>query len=448
MAKERESQAGVTRREFVYMGAAGVAGLVVGGVIGNQLGGDGGGGDTSGSSSSGGGSAAAGDIVVGGAFPLTGVLAGDGQDMMKGLELAVQEINDSGGVLGRRLVVKTADIESDLAPDKVSNAVGRLVNEEGAAVVTMGYMEYTHAAFKAPSETGVPLLHTNAYSGDAQYVADNPDKYSMVFQTCATDVQYGQNFGRVLKDWVATGQFKPRKKTVAIISSTDPYSLSVADNFQNEVKNAGWQVPVYEKVNAPLSEWGPVLAKVRAVDPDVVMNTDYYVSDLASFTKQFVANPTNSLLYEQYGPAVPEYLDLVGDAGNGVVWQTNAGITPDQIGEPFVKAFEAKYGKPPGVGGPGLLYDQVYIWATAASLAADPTAYAEVAQHIKQTIYRGVLGAYNFTAADQTAFSYPVQTRDAGLGMPMFIYQIQNQKQVLIDPEPFVAGKLQMPPWM
>jgi branched-chain amino acid transport system substrate-binding protein len=291
-------------------------------------------------------------------------------------------------------------------------------------------------------------LHTNAYSGDAQFVADNYEQYKMVFQTCTTDIQYGQNFGRVLKGWYDSGQFTPAQKTVAIVTSTDPYSVSVAKNFRDEVSSAGWEVVVYEKITAPLSEWGPVLTKIRDASPAVVMNTDYYVSDLASFTKQFVADPTPSLLYEQYGPAVPEYLDLVGDAGNGVVWATNAGITPDEVGQAFVDAFEAKFGKKPGVGGPGLLYDQVYIWSRATGLAGSPDDLADVVAGIKQNLYRGVLGTYNFRAQDQTALSYPVQTADPSLGMPLFTYQIQNLTQVLIDPSPYTQGQLQMPPWL
>jgi branched-chain amino acid transport system substrate-binding protein len=441
MEQHRDEQ-GYTRREFVFTAGAAVAGLAVGGVIGNQIKGSGG---TKAATTT---SAGKATINVGGAFPLTGALAGDGQDMLKGLQLAVEDINQAGGVAGHTLAVQTADIESDLATDKIANAVGRLVNDVGVAVVCMGYMDYSHIAFKAPSETGVPLLHTNAYSGDADVVAKNPDKYKMIFQTCSTDVQYGQNFGRVVKSWEQSGQFNPKSKTIAIVTSSDPYSVSVATNFRKIVEAAGWKVTSYQTVTAPLSEWGPVLAKIRANPPDIVMNTDYYVGDLASFTKQFVTNPTKSLLYEQYGPAVPEYLQLVGNAGNGVVWQTNAGITPDVIGNTFVQKFEAKYGKKPGVGGPGLLYDQAWIWAHAAAMAGDPKNHAAVVQNIKNNLYRGVLGTYNFEQMNNTVLSYPVQTNDPSLGMGMFMYQIQNQKQVLIDPTPWVEGKLQMPPWM
>ena len=440
MEEKWKGQAGFTRREFVYTAGAGVAGLVIGGVAGDQLAGSGKSKTTGSSTKT--------AIPVGGAFPLTGDLAGDGADMLRGLQLAVQDINQAGGVAGHPLQVHTADIESDLATDKIANAVGSLVNDMHVAVVFMGYMDYSHIAFKAPSQAGIPLLHTNAYSGDANYVANDYEKFKMIFQTCSTDVQYGQNFGRVVNAWEQTGQFTPKSKTVAIVTSSDPYSVSVAANFRKVVEGAGWKVTSYQVITAPLSEWGPVLAKIRANPPAIVMNTDYYVADLASFTQQFVSNPTKSLLYEQYGPAVPEYLQLVGTAGNGVVWQTNAGITPDMIGNAFIQKFEAKYGKAPGVGGPGLLYDQAWIWSYAAGMAGDPRDYSEVVANIKKGLYRGVLGTYNFEQNNNTVLSYPVQTNDPSLGMGMFMYQIQNQKQVLIDPVPWVQGKLQMPPWM
>ena len=49
------------------------------------------------------------------------------------------------------------------------------------------------------------------------------------------------------------------------------------------------------------------------------MNTHYLPSELATFTTGFAADPTDSLLYVQYGASVPEYLELAKDAANGVV---------------------------------------------------------------------------------------------------------------------------------
>ena len=90
---------GVSRRNFVTgVGAAGVGGLVVGGAAGWALK-PSGGGSTSGGPSGG-------SIKVGSVAPITGPYSGDGQEMVRGAEMAVAEINAAGGVAGRTRLFK------------------------------------------------------------------------------------------------------------------------------------------------------------------------------------------------------------------------------------------------------------------------------------------------------------------------------------------------------
>lgn len=124
------------RRTFIKtVGAASIAGLAgcsSGG--GSDDGGDGdGGGDTEGTTT---GSAGSGDpIIIGNAAPTSGSFSPWGRTHRRGLEFAVQEINDNGGVLdGRELRVVTQDTEAN--PQNASTVFERLVNNEDAAVVT------------------------------------------------------------------------------------------------------------------------------------------------------------------------------------------------------------------------------------------------------------------------------------------------------------------------
>ena len=57
----------------------------------------------------------------------------------------------------------------------------------------------------------------------------------------------------------------------------------------------------------PISEWGPVLAKIRQDPPSVICITHFLPADLAQFAVQFAPNPTPSLVYMQYGPSVPAF---------------------------------------------------------------------------------------------------------------------------------------------
>ena len=132
---------GVSRRDFVTgLGAAGFGGLVVGGAAGYFLAPD------DDSSSSSGGGASGEDLKIGSVGPVTGPYSGDGEEMVRGQELAIAEINANGGVAGRQLVLVTADV-SDLAPENYVQAAQRLVNQEKVAAVFSGYCSNNSTEF-------------------------------------------------------------------------------------------------------------------------------------------------------------------------------------------------------------------------------------------------------------------------------------------------------------
>ena len=98
-----------------------------------------------------------------------------------------------------------------------------------------------------------------------------------------------------------------------------------------------------------VSDWGPLLSKVRDTNPAVFFSVDYNPAENASMIKQWMANPINALVYQQYGPSVPEYLELAGDAANGVIWATVLGFLPDPIGQDWVDDYKAKFNDDPGL---------------------------------------------------------------------------------------------------
>ena len=92
-----------------------------------------------------------------------------------------------------------------------------------------------------------------------------------------------------------------------------------------------------------------MLSKVRDANPSVFFTVDYNPADNAAMIKQWVANPIDALLYQQYGPSVPEYLELAGDAANGVLWATVLGFLPDAIGMDWVAEVRSEVQDDPGL---------------------------------------------------------------------------------------------------
>lgn len=436
---------GVSRRNFLTgLGAAGVGGLVVGGVAGYALAPK-----DSGSSSGGGGGASGEPIKVGLVAPITGPYSGDGQEMSRGAQLGVEAVNSAGGIAGRQLELVTVDV-SDLSPENYVKAAQRLTGQENAAAVFSGYCSNDSSEFRTYADAGVPMIHFNTLQDNVDYVTKN--KITNIYQGCPSEIWYGRGFVPLMQGWIDAGDWKPSSKTAAVVTSNDSYSISIANNLSTDIKKIGWTVPIFEQVTAPTADWGPVLSKIRANPPGLIFVTDYIAGDLASFAKQFATAPTPSLLYQQYGPSIPEYIQLAGDAANGVIWSTTIGTLPDKIGTDFLALYQQKFNAQAGLSQAGCQYDIVRMWAGTAALAGDPHDFAKVNTLLKSAIFRGVNGTYRLTSPelpDQLVVPpYPDLIDDPSLAMPHLTYQIQNLKQVPISPVPYASGKLQLPPWL
>lgn len=441
----RGSGGRVTRRQLLTgAGAAAVGGLVVGGVGGFVVGSSG----DDATTDSGGSAGDAGTtetIKLGSASPTTGAYSGDGQEMVRGQELAIAEINANGGVLGRQLELVIVDVEDPFAPERMVNAARRLSNE-GVAATFSGYTTTTSAEFDVYAEYGAPMFHLNTFQPNADYVADND--ITNIYHSCPTEVWYGPGFIQFMQRLIDAGAWEPSSESAAVVTSNDPYSISIARTVRADLEKLGWDITVAEQVTAPLTEWGPVLSKIRQNPPGLIFHADYIPGDLASFQQQFRSDPTPSLMYQQYGPSIPEYLELAGSDADGVIWSTVIGTLPDASGEAFRELYRQEYDAEAGLSQAGGQYDLVHVWAQSAAMAGDPANFEQVNDNLKRMLYRGVSGTYHFKAEELTAIPFPDEVNDPSLGMAHLTFQIQDQEQVLVDPDPYIQGEFQLPAWL
>ena len=429
---------GVSRRQLV----AGMGAATFGGVIAGGAGGFFGGRSTNSEASSG---KKGEPLPIGVLAPVTGAAAADGQEMVRGIRLGVAEINDNGGVGGRPLEIKLLDAK-DQTPEIMTSAMRKFVADRVGAIFAP-FITYVNVETPIAGRAGVPLFHVNTYQGNVDFAIENG--YRNIFQGCPSEIWYATGFIGVMQRLIDGGKFTPRKKTVAVVSSNDAYSISIARRFRADVQKLGWKVVQFDTYTVPQSEWGSTLTRIRKNDPDVVFHSDYFVGDEASFIKQFAEAPTNSLVYQQYAPSIPEYLKLAGKAADGVLWATTTGtIVDDDLGQAFVAAYRKAYKSEPGLANAGNQYDLVKLWAQAAGMASDPLAYDEVGDNVRRMVVRGVNGAYKLGPDQQTNLPYPAKVKDPSLGEPLLTFQIQDGRQVLIGPDPYTKGEFKTPPWM
>jgi len=381
-------------------------------------------------------------ILIGSPLPLTGPYASDGEQMKMALELAVAEKNASGGLLGHEIELKFGDV-GGLEAEKIKAIGERLIGSGVNAVIT-GYDD-GGVDTKVFGAFDVPYLHGNAMTLCTQPVAENLDTYWNVFQYVYNDKAYGVDAAKYLFDVSNQMGWKAPNNKIAIIKVDYSYNIMPADKFADISKEKGYEIVVNETVPFGMAEWGPILSKIESKKPAYITFWHLDPTDAARFIKQFSEyfddDGLNALVYMQYTPSIPEFIQLAGKAAEGVVWVGGSfgfGEKFEDYKKRWVKMFKSE---------PAGLYaeatrDAFEIWASAVEKAGCYDCYKKVADNIRSIKYKGLCGSYSFDPRDQSAF----QSDDM---MPLVWFQIQDGKNVRMRPAIYNEGKpYRIPSWI
>lgn len=394
------------------------------------------------------------EIPIGSMLPLTGGAAADAQGAQYGLQLAIEEINEMGGILGRPLALKVVDTKN-MAADDVVAAANRLIDHDGVHAMICQYNFANNAEYEPIADAGIIYLHVNTTILHRETVAKDPARYFGCFQFCPPEIYYGTNLPNVLATLRDSGAWKPANNKIAIAVGPIPYSVVIADKIKEVAPNFGFEVVFSELVPSPVTEWGPVLDKIRALEPAVIVNTHFFAGDLANFQRQFVDKPTNSLVYLQYGALLQSFSEVARDAGVGVLSATMIGNLPDERGNAFRKKVLDRFGPYANVDPASYTYSEMYQYAIASSIAGgtgEPGNFDQnrkIAAALKAFPFRSVCGSVAYHPVYQEPLPYPSEIKDPSLSVPAQTFQIQKADgtKVLIDPPPYTTGSFELPHW-
>ena len=278
------NQPGVTRKDFLRgVGAAGAGGLVVGGVAGFF----GGRASESTAPSTAAASTSKQPIVIGSGVPVTGVYAGDGQQMQRGQQLAVAEINAAGGVLGRPLKLAVLDTQAQ-QPDVMKSVLQKFVSQNVAAIF-VPFTTYTSVEYPVVGHAGIPMFHVNTWHGNVDFVKQNG--FKNIFQGDPSETWYGPGFVTLIQDLLAKKAWTPSSKTMAVVTSNDPYSLNIAKTFQSSMQKLGWKSTMFQEFTVPQADWSATLVKIRSQPPGIVFFSDYAAGDWANCLMNDASSP-------------------------------------------------------------------------------------------------------------------------------------------------------------
>jgi len=189
---------------------------------------------------------------------LTGPSSSTGIGINRGTELAVNMINDAGGINGRKLELITRDTQSD--PTKAVNAVAELTQRQKANII-WGPLNSgeTLAAVGPIARDRVPQLHPCWVDS-----LTDPKKYPMCFRQAPTNTQVGGGANFYVVDVL-------KLKKIAVISDTTGYGTDSANTYVPMLKAKGAEVVYVNNVDAANPDLKPELLRMQSAGAQAIM---------------------------------------------------------------------------------------------------------------------------------------------------------------------------------
>lgn len=306
------------------------------------------------------GTVSGGDIKIGGIFPLSGGVAVYGVECKKGVDLAIEEVNASGGVDGRSFLLISEDDEGN--PDKSVNAFKKLKSKDGVSLIIGSLTSGCTQAITTFAQAGKVVQMAPAATSPAITDAGN-----YIFRACFIDPFQGTVGGKFAVETLLA------KKAAVLYDIGNDYSVGLEENFKAAFEQGGGEVVALESYSTGDKDFNAQLTKIKNANVDVVYLPDYY-GTVALIAKQLRAQGIDTPMVGADG-----WDGLTNNAGDEVIGGFYSNHYAVDSTEPavkkFVASFRAKYGADPNSFA-ALGYDCVYMLKDAIIKAGSSDAEA------------------------------------------------------------------------
>jgi len=323
-----------------------------------------------------------GNIQIGVPVPLSGDSASAGQDILAAAKVAAGEINDRGGVKGRKLEIVPAD--DACSPQQAAQAAQKLVNS-GVVAAAGGYC--SGAAVAAGPIFGRANLPFILDASTNPVLTDQGQ--GKVFRTCGRDDRQGDFAAKFVVDTL-------HAKRVAVLHDNTTYAKGLAEAAVAALKKNGQaEVTYFDALTAGQSDYTPVLTNIAGTHPDVVYFTGYFAEAGLLLKQRKQLGLTFQLVG---GDATTDVsaLRTAGTAAEGFIATTAPLATTLPSAADFVKRFKSENtGTDPGPFS-AYEYDAINVLAKAIERAGS-TKGPELLKALHELPeYQGVTGPISF----------------------------------------------------
>lgn len=351
-------------------------------------------------------------VKVGANFEQTGYSASYGQAMLEALELAVEQRNAAGGVLGgRQLEIVAYDNQSDKT--ETASVATRLMDEGVVAILGPGATDLALAQNPIIT-TGETLAILPAATADHLTRDENGNVLDWLFRVAFTYTYQGKAAARFATDELGA------KKAVMVVDQSNDYSVGLADPFKAEFEALGGEVISSESFTGGDSDFMALLTTLLSLDFDVLYLPAFYTEG-GLITKQARELGLTQPILSGHGFASSKLVELATPEFANDIYYTSHFYTgsDDPAVQEFVTAFEEKFGKKPDTFA-ALGYDAANLLFQAIEEAGstDRQAVRDALENMES--FTGLTGTFSFDDFHNAVKTAPMLHMDGGQVVEVF----------------------------
>jgi branched-chain amino acid transport system substrate-binding protein len=349
-------------------------------------------------------------IKIGTIFPLSGGAGPNGQAVTNAVKLIADQLNQKGGVLGRKLVIVSKDDES--TPAVGVTRANELVGEKVSLVIEGWNSPVTLA--EQPVLARADILDITAVSKADPIVNGDGNPYAIRINSS------NRLDGAVIAKYLKT----TRAKRIAFLTQNDTYGNGAQGVIEEELRKIGVisEVVATERFPFKQTDFRVAMTNIAQANPDAVVAINASeASGMPALIEQYRQADIKAALIAAVGTILPTVLKVAGPANNGIV---SADIyfanLPPFANIPanvaFVQAFHQAYGEDPDKGA-ALGAEALSVWARAAEATKSLDRKTVAAAIRGQTVTDTLFGDATFAANGQLEPRYVlIRVVDAATG--------------------------------
>jgi len=383
-------------------------------------------------------------LKIGILIPLTGPSASIGEHCRRAAILAEEEINATGGILGRKIELVLADDESN--PSIGVAAAERLIAKDKVDILAGTYnSSVCLAVMDVPAKYGVPYISGGATSDQIGVKrASDPKKYRAFYKPSTPSYVYGQMWTWFWEFMLNENLYKPESKDITIVNENTAWGNAITDAIkkylsESDLFKKGFRIVLADQVPHSETDFLAEISKIKAHKPGIVYGIFAAVPTNSAFQKQFVNAGIKVPVCSAYTPDTPEFISVTGPAANGLIWNSVMCILATKEGKHFREATQKRFQK--DVTAPASeVYDSIYMIKEA---------YERVGSFDKEKFLTEMDKTRRVGAAGVYVFDPKTHEAIAGEdGIVPLVYQIQDGKNMVIWPKKHAEAKYTVPSWM